>query len=701
MAVSYVQSASDASGVNVASLTPTLGVAATAGNLLVLYYASGDNGTYPTAPAPSGFTNTLATALTNGGVPSRYSRIYHKIAAGGETSVSVTPSASYTGFACLVEYDIDGGTIAAYGAVARTGGSGGSFSGAWTDFGGTGLSPTAGSTVLLGYGGADSIAGGELLPPGSTQREIGVCSIGEGAAYADIIVTSASPPYAPTFSDNNMFYANVAAYWELAPTDPPVADFTSNVTDILEGETVDFTDLSTETPTSWSWDFGDGGTSTSQNPSHTFTVAGTYTVSLTATNAFGSDTETKTGYIDVAADVGFEDPAPGAALIEIYAAEIGSARWDQAEWDEAVWSTAGWQDVTPESVQAVVVWGSSQPELGILSRPSAGSWSIDTYDPDRLLDPANADSPYFGDLEPGLPIRITHRGVVIRQGIVESMSFGFADDRGFIRVQDNIAPLANAMVPDDVDLGDTLYARARAAISAAGLAVTVLPDPASGDPALVPWVTGTSRSAWQWIQDAAEQVLHIPYIDRIGRLGFRAWASPLARARDLTATELIDLVSLVQYDGLYSVVTALDDDGVTIVQRASTPPPRYGARTYVRNSATPNVEDWLEAVLADRVSSGRRWLPGTVYPLTADSVEKYATLEAVELLSLSHLFTTPPVAADVIIVGGRITITAKQNEEAEWRFDFEASETPTTPLITEAAAGFVLSEDGSVFLYPE
>ena len=47
------------------------------------------------------------------------------------------------------------------------------------------------------------------------------------------------------------------------------------------------------------WSFGDGGTSTLQNPSHTYTAAGTYTVSLTATNAQGSDTATKTNYITV------------------------------------------------------------------------------------------------------------------------------------------------------------------------------------------------------------------------------------------------------------------------------------------------------------------------------------------------------------------------------------------------------------------
>ncbi len=79
----------------------------------------------------------------------------------------------------------------------------------------------------------------------------------------------------------------------------PISDFTANQTTITEGGTVNFTDLSTEVPTSWSWNFGDGGVSTLENPSHTYSTAGTYTVSLVATNAAGNDSETKINYITV------------------------------------------------------------------------------------------------------------------------------------------------------------------------------------------------------------------------------------------------------------------------------------------------------------------------------------------------------------------------------------------------------------------
>ncbi len=91
-------------------------------------------------------------------------------------------------------------------------------------------------------------------------------------------------------------YINV----QTEPQDPPVANFSGTPTSGFEPLTVNFTDLSTFGPTTWNWDFGDGvGTSTQQNPSYNYTSYGTYTVSLTVTNAYGSDTETKLDYISV------------------------------------------------------------------------------------------------------------------------------------------------------------------------------------------------------------------------------------------------------------------------------------------------------------------------------------------------------------------------------------------------------------------
>jgi PKD repeat protein len=71
--------------------------------------------------------------------------------------------------------------------------------------------------------------------------------------------------------------------------DPPVADFDAQTA----GLKVLFTDASTGKPTSWSWDFGDGAGSTAQNPTHTYSQAGSFTVTLRASNAGGSSTKSK------------------------------------------------------------------------------------------------------------------------------------------------------------------------------------------------------------------------------------------------------------------------------------------------------------------------------------------------------------------------------------------------------------------------
>jgi len=75
----------------------------------------------------------------------------------------------------------------------------------------------------------------------------------------------------------------------LQNTIPPTAAYAINIIDVCTGE-VEFTDLSTNFPTSWAWAFGDGQTSTQQNPTHVYATAGTYSVTLIATNAYGSDT---------------------------------------------------------------------------------------------------------------------------------------------------------------------------------------------------------------------------------------------------------------------------------------------------------------------------------------------------------------------------------------------------------------------------
>jgi len=87
----------------------------------------------------------------------------------------------------------------------------------------------------------------------------------------------------------------------------PIPNFTATPTSGNSPLTVQFSDTSTGSPTSWSWNFGDDSTSTEQNPSHTYTSVGTYTVALTATNAYGSNAKTVANYITVNAASGVDN----------------------------------------------------------------------------------------------------------------------------------------------------------------------------------------------------------------------------------------------------------------------------------------------------------------------------------------------------------------------------------------------------------
>ena len=79
----------------------------------------------------------------------------------------------------------------------------------------------------------------------------------------------------------------------------PVAEFSANKTLGKAPLSLKFTDKSTGDPTSWNWDFGDGSNSTEEKPVHIYSEVGRYNITLTATNAVGNNTITKSDYIDV------------------------------------------------------------------------------------------------------------------------------------------------------------------------------------------------------------------------------------------------------------------------------------------------------------------------------------------------------------------------------------------------------------------
>lgn len=94
--------------------------------------------------------------------------------------------------------------------------------------------------------------------------------------------------------------------WEtpLYSATPPVANFEGVSTSVCAGNTVLFTDTSSNNPTSWKWTFTGGipATSTSQSQSVLYSTPGTYPVKLVVSNQYGSDSLTKNAYITVNAE---------------------------------------------------------------------------------------------------------------------------------------------------------------------------------------------------------------------------------------------------------------------------------------------------------------------------------------------------------------------------------------------------------------
>ncbi len=144
---------------------------------------------------------------------------------------------------------------------------------------------------------------------------------------------------------DNMYATNVILIVEKQETvQAPVAEFTANPTSGTTPLAVTFTDKSTNLPTSWTWEYQtDAGDwtqfSVEQNPEYSFAVAGSYDIRLTATNAGGSDDETKTGYIMVNEPVGppvaafTGNPVSGTVPLIVQftdesTGEISSYAWD-------------------------------------------------------------------------------------------------------------------------------------------------------------------------------------------------------------------------------------------------------------------------------------------------------------------------------------------------------------------------------------
>jgi hypothetical protein len=408
----------------------------------------------------------------------------------------------------------------------------------------------------------------------------------------------------------------------------------------------------------------------------------------------------------------YEAPEPGQAIVEIYVVDPDGYRWDVAEWDEATWSDSDWVSITEYCIYAELTWGTDRPDAGILADQVAGLWVIETHDPDRVLDPGNAESPFYPQLLPDLPIRINHNSRTVRTGVVATIMYYHGDEGGRINATDTVSSAARAQVPPGTELSDTFFERAQEAINESGLQ-TWVHFPASDlmDRPLAPVDPDTRRSAWKVIQDAARELLAVPWVDRDGSIRVTEWDADTDRGLVIPSSLMLadpgpGLLTWVSHDGLYSVVRATDEADVLHESRA-VPLPAYGERVYERQEPTIDALAWTARVLADRKAAILRHRPGTVRPLTSTQNDALVDMELMDLVTIDYPETDPPITVRGRVLGVKLRVTDRTKRLpavlTRWDWTLLTTVVPSAPLVADDDPLVFLTndDDPTDYLYPD
>jgi PKD repeat protein len=143
---------------------------------------------------------------------------------------------------------------------------------------------------------------------------------------------------------NNIYLDNINVQVP-APTQKPVAAFTVASQTVCVGTSVQFSDVSQNSPREWSWTFQGAtpATSTQQHPSIIYNTPGTYAVTLTAKNALGIGTTTQQAYITVTAKPVLQITASKSSICpdeEVELAASGAATYNWYEGNTFIGSGA-------------------------------------------------------------------------------------------------------------------------------------------------------------------------------------------------------------------------------------------------------------------------------------------------------------------------------------------------------------------------
>lgn len=161
-------------------------------------------------------------------------------------------------------------------------------------------------------------------PATSTEANPRVIYSTPGTYQVSLTVTNAC-------GENTKTETSYITVTEAQTGEAPEADFSFATTQLEEGFSVQFNDLSTNLPESWSWTFANGTpeSSTEQNPVVTFAEEGEYLISLVAENEFGRDSVARTINVVGINDYNVDDmvsiyPNPTSSILNIEAENLVS-----------------------------------------------------------------------------------------------------------------------------------------------------------------------------------------------------------------------------------------------------------------------------------------------------------------------------------------------------------------------------------------
>jgi len=195
---------------------------------------------------------------------------------------------------------------------------------------------------------------------GTTSTAASPSHVYAAAGVYTVSLTVTGPGGTNTQTRNSYVTVSVSA------SPAPVAQFTGSPLSGTSPLTVAFTNSSTGSITSYAWTFGDGTTSTAASPNHVYAAAGVYTVKLTVTGPGGSNTQTRSNYVAVAAPPGSSastnvaraSTGAVASASSTYNASYSVAAVNNGDRTGAGWGAGGgWRDATagvfPDYVQIV------------------------------------------------------------------------------------------------------------------------------------------------------------------------------------------------------------------------------------------------------------------------------------------------------------------------------------------------------------